>query len=50
MTMPRRAATWTSITPQMIVNGSKQMVGSQRSEVYAVLDQSRQARWPVELG
>ena len=36
-------------TPQMIVNGAKQMVGSQRSEVFAVLDQSRQAAWPVAL-
>ena len=34
-------------TPQMIVNGTKQMVGSQRSEVFAVLDQSRQKVWPV---
>lgn len=39
-------------TPQMIVNGSKQMVGSQRSEVYAVLDQSRNRSWqvPVSIG
>ena len=36
-------------TPQMIINGGKPMVGSQRSEVYAVLDQSRQAQWPVAL-
>jgi hypothetical protein len=36
-------------TPQMVVNGSKQMVGSQRSEVLAVLSQSRQASWPVAL-
>jgi hypothetical protein len=36
-------------TPQMIVNGLKPVVGSQRSEVFAVLDQSRQTRWPVEL-
>ena len=36
-------------TPQMIVNGGKPMVGSQRSEVYAVLEQERQAQWPVAL-
>lgn len=36
-------------TPQMIVNGEKQMVGSQRSEVFAVLSQSRQAAWPASL-
>ena len=36
-------------TPQMIVNGEKQMVGSQRSEVMAVLGQSRQSRWPVAV-
>ena len=36
-------------TPQMIVNGSKQMVGSQRSEVFAVLDQSRNKQWPVPV-
>ena len=36
-------------TPQMIVNGAKQMVGSQRSEVFAVLDQSRQKDWPVAV-
>jgi hypothetical protein len=36
-------------TPQMIVNGEKQMVGSQRSEVFAVLEQSRQAAWPVSV-
>ena len=36
-------------TPQMIVNGAKQMVGSQRSEVFAVLAQSRIAAWPVSL-
>jgi len=36
-------------TPQMIVNGEKQMVGSQRSEVFAVLDQSRRASWPVRV-
>ncbi len=36
-------------TPQMIVNGTKQMVGSQRSEVFAVLDQSRQPAWPVNV-
>ena len=36
-------------TPQMVVNGQKPVVGSQRSEVLAVLDQSRQTRWPVEL-
>lgn len=35
-------------TPQMVVNGTKQMVGSQRSEVYAVLEQSR-VTWPVGL-
>lgn len=36
-------------TPQMIVNGQKQMVGSQRSEVFTVLEQSRIASWPVKL-
>lgn len=36
-------------TPQMIVNGQKQMVGSQRSEVFAVLEQSRQKAWPVAV-
>jgi hypothetical protein len=36
-------------TPQMIVNGEKPLVGSQRSEVYAVLEQSRQSNWPVAL-
>ena len=36
-------------TPQMVVNGSKQMVGSQRSEVFAVLAQSRRTSWPVAL-
>lgn len=36
-------------TPQMIVNGEKQMVGSQRSEVFAVLDQSRRGSWPVPV-
>jgi hypothetical protein len=36
-------------TPQMVVNGTKPLVGSQRSEVYAVLEQSRQAAWPVAL-
>lgn len=36
-------------TPQMIVNGEKQMVGSQRSEVYAVLAQSRRTAWPVAV-
>ncbi|MCA3562689.1 MAG: DUF1223 domain-containing protein [Aestuariivirga sp.] len=36
-------------TPQMIVNGQKQMVGSQRSEVLAVLEQSRRPSWPVAL-
>lgn len=36
-------------TPQMIINGGKPMVGSQRSEVYAVLDQSRQTSWPAPL-
>jgi hypothetical protein len=36
-------------TPQMIINGGKPLVGSQRSEVYAVLEQSRQAKWPVDL-
>jgi hypothetical protein len=34
-------------TPQMIVNGEKQMVGSQRSEVFAVLEQSRRKSWPA---
>lgn len=37
-------------TPQMIVNGEKQLVGSQRSEVFAVLEQSRIKSWPVGLG
>ncbi|WP_373503112.1 DUF1223 domain-containing protein [Aestuariivirga sp.] len=36
-------------TPQMVVNGQKPLVGSQRSEVFAVLDQSRQTHWPIEL-
>ena len=36
-------------TPQMVVNGEKQMVGSQRSEVFAVLEQSRRKSWPVTL-
>lgn len=36
-------------TPQMIVNGEKQMVGSQRSEVFAVLAQSRKPAWPVSV-
>jgi hypothetical protein len=36
-------------TPQMIVNGEKQMVGSQRSEVDAVIAQSRRTRWPASL-
>lgn len=36
-------------TPQMIVNGEKQMVGSQRSEVFAVLEQSRRKPWDVPL-
>lgn len=36
-------------TPQMIVNGEKQMVGSQRSEVFAVLSQSRKPSWPAPL-
>ena len=36
-------------TPQIVVNGTKQMVGSQRSEVFAVLDQSRTPKWPVAV-
>jgi hypothetical protein len=36
-------------TPQMVVNGEKQMVGSQRSEVMAVLAQSRRKSWPAML-
>ena len=36
-------------TPQMIVNGEKQLVGSQRSEVFAVLAQSRKPSWPAAL-
>ena len=36
-------------TPQMIVNGRKQMVGSQRSEVLAVLEKSRSPSWPVAV-
>lgn len=36
-------------TPQMIVNGEKQMVGSHRSEVFAVLAQSRKTSWPAAL-
>ena len=36
-------------TPQMIVNGEKEMVGSQRSEVFAVLEQSRKPAWPAAI-
>lgn len=36
-------------TPQMIVNGEKQMVGSQRSEVFTVLERSRRKSWPVTV-
>jgi hypothetical protein len=36
-------------TPQMIINGGKPLVGSQRSEVYAVLEQSRKPSWPVPI-
>lgn len=36
-------------TPQMIVNGRKQMVGSQRSEVLAVLQKLRSPSWPVAV-
>lgn len=36
-------------TPQMIINGEKPMVGSQRSEVLAVLSQSRKAGWPAPI-
>jgi hypothetical protein len=36
-------------TPQMIVNGEKQTVGNQRSEVYAVIEQSRVKSWPASL-
>ena len=36
-------------TPQMVVNGTKHMVGSQRSEVFAVLEQSRIKTWPVPV-
>ena len=36
-------------TPQMIINGGKPLVGSQRSEVYAVLEQSRQSAWQVPV-
>jgi hypothetical protein len=36
-------------TPQMIVNGEKPMVGSQRSEVFAVLEQSRKTNWPAAI-
>ena len=36
-------------TPQMVVNGEKQMVGNQRSEVMAVVAQSRRSSWPVQL-
>ena len=36
-------------TPQMIVNGGKPMVGSQRSEIFSVLKHSRQAQWQVPL-
>jgi hypothetical protein len=36
-------------TPQMVMNGEKQMVGSQRSEVFAVLAQSRRKSWPASL-
>jgi hypothetical protein len=33
----------------MIVNGEKQMVGSQRSEVFAVIEQSHRKVWDVPL-
>jgi hypothetical protein len=36
-------------TPQMIVNGEKQMVASQRSEVEAVIAQSRRINWRASL-
>jgi hypothetical protein len=36
-------------TPQMIINGQKQMVGSQRSEVFPVLEQSRMQTWPASV-
>lgn len=36
-------------TPQMVVNGAKPLVGSQRSEVYAVLEQSRVSAWQVQV-
>ena len=36
-------------TPQMVVNGEKQMVGSQRSEVFAVIAQSRKPKWPASI-
>lgn len=36
-------------TPQMVINGEKQVVGSQRSEVFAVMKAGRQAKWPVSV-
>ncbi len=36
-------------TPQLIVNGAKPVVASQRSEVEAVLQQSRVSAWPVNV-
>lgn len=36
-------------TPQMVVNGAKPLVGSQRSEVMAVLEQSRNGAWQVPV-
>ena len=36
-------------TPQMVVNGAKPLVGSQRSEVFAVLEQSRVPAWQVPV-
>jgi hypothetical protein len=36
-------------TPQMVVNGETPIVGSQRSEVLAVVERSRKPRWPVDV-
>ncbi len=35
-------------TPQMVINGEKQVVGSQRSEVFAVMEAGRR-KWPVDV-
>jgi hypothetical protein len=36
-------------TPQMVVNGAKPLVGSQHSEVFAVIEQSRKPSWEVPV-